>query len=925
MPVVVVESPAKAKTINKYLGPDYTVLASYGHVRDLPPKDGSVDPERGFEMLWEVASDSKKHVKAIADALADDPALILATDPDREGEAISWHLQEALTKRRSLKKDTPVSRVVFNAITKAAVTEAMRNPRQVDAPLVEAYLARRALDYLVGFNLSPVLWRKLPGAKSAGRVQSVCLRLIVEREMEIEAFRPREYWGVTARLATPRDEAYEARLTVLGGRRLERFDIPDQASAELAVQAVSSRALTVRSVEEKPGTRNPSAPFMTSTLQQEASRKFGMGARQTMSAAQRLYEAGHITYMRTDGIDMAPEAVHAARDFIASEYGDRYVPGSPRMYKNKAKNAQEAHECIRPTEMAARPESLRIGESDQRRLYELIWKRTIACQMAAAELMRTTVEIASDDGQVGLRATGQRIAFDGFIRVYTEGRDDEVEDEAGILPLIEEGEAAAFAGGLLEAFGKAAGGGDEVVEDAASKAGGDLVEPGAILSRNESVLARQSFTQPPPRYTEATLVKRMEELGIGRPSTYASIVTTIQDRGYVAKDGNRLRPEDKGRLVTAFLVNYFRRYVEYDFTADLEDQLDHVSAGERDWKDVLERFWRDFAAAVGETADLRIGEVLEKINEVLAPHIFPDPGDGTDPRLCPNCGEGRLSMRTARSGGAFIGCSRYPECRYTRPFGPPGTEPEDGIGPDGKLLGEHEGDPITLRSGRFGPYVQRGEATEEEPKPQRASLPKGWAPESIDLDHAVTLLSLPRTVGPHPEDGEPIEAGIGRYGPYVKHGRLYANLPEVEEVFTVGMNRAVEVLAQKAAGRGGRGRAAAKPLVELGEHPEGGPIAVMEGRYGPYVKWDKVNATLPKDVRPEDVNLDMALELIAEKAAKGKKPAAKKAARKPAAKGAAKKAAPRKRAPAKTARAKAPAGGRAGAASGSDDGEVVED
>ena len=909
MPVVVVESPAKAKTINKYLGPDYTVLASYGHVRDLPPKDGSVDPERGFEMLWEVASDSKKHVKAIADALADDPALILATDPDREGEAISWHLQEALTKRKSIKKDTPVSRVVFNAITKAAVTEAMRNPRQVDAPLVEAYLARRALDYLVGFNLSPVLWRKLPGAKSAGRVQSVCLRLIVEREMEIEAFRPREYWGVVARLKTPREDAYEARLTVLGGRRLERFDIPDQASAELAVQAVASRALTVRSVEEKPGTRNPSAPFMTSTLQQEASRKFGMGARQAMSAAQRLYEAGHITYMRTDGIDMAPEAVHAARDFIAAEYGERYVPGSPRMYKNKAKNAQEAHECIRPTEMAARPESLRISEGDQRRLYELIWKRTIACQMAAAELMRTTVEIASDDGQVGLRATGQRIAFDGFIRVYTEGRDDEVEDEAGLLPLIEEGEPAAFAGGLMETFRKATGGGDEVVEDAPASPGGDLVEPGAILSRDEAVLARQSFTQPPPRYTEATLVKRMEELGIGRPSTYASIVTTIQDRGYVGRDGNRLRPEDKGRLVTAFLVNYFRRYVEYDFTADLEDQLDHVSAGERDWKDVLERFWRDFAAAVGETADLRIGEVLDKINDVLAPHIFPDPGDGSDPRLCPNCGEGRLSMRTARSGGAFIGCSRYPECRYTRPFGPPGAEPEDGIGPDGRLLGHHEGDPITLRSGRFGPYVQRGEATEEAPKPPRASLPKGWAPESIDLDRAVTLLSLPRLVGEHPEDGEPIEAGIGRYGPYVKHGRLYANLPEVEEVFTVGMNRAVEVLAQKAAGRGGRGRAAAKPLRELGEHPEGGPIAVMEGRYGPYVKWDKVNATIPKDMSPEDVNVEVALELIAEKAAKSpkRKAAAKKApAKKAAAGGGAGAKAATKKPAAKGGAAKAP-------------------
>ena len=918
MPVVVVESPAKAKTINKYLGPDYTVLASYGHVRDLPPKDGSVDPEHGFEMLWEVGSDSRKHVKAIADALAQDNALILATDPDREGEAISWHLQEALTKRKSIKKDTPVSRVVFNAITKAAVTEAMRNPRQVDAPLVEAYLARRALDYLVGFNLSPVLWRKLPGAKSAGRVQSVCLRLIVEREMEIEAFKPREYWTVTAALETPRGEAFEARLVSLASERLDRFGLPDRASAELAVAAVASRALRVASVEAKPGTRNPAAPFMTSTLQQEASRKLGMGARQTMSAAQRLYEAGLITYMRTDGIDMAPEAVHAARDAVAEFYGKDYVPSSPRMYKNKAKNAQEAHECIRPTDLFARPEKVRISEADQRRLYEMIWKRTIACQMEAARLERTTVEIASQDRQVGLRATGQVVLFDGFLRVYEEGRDEPTEDEDGRrLPAMSQGEAVARRRGGLEAqFSRAASEDDDVIED---DAGSLRASKGALMTDDAAVLGLQHFTQPPPRYTEATLVKRMEELGIGRPSTYASIVTTIQDRGYVRRDGNRLVPEDKGRLVTAFLVNYFRRYVEYDFTADLESQLDDVSAGEREWKDVLARFWRDFSAALGETADLRIGEVLEKINEVLQPHIFPDPGDGTDPRLCPACHEGRLSMRTARSGGAFIGCSNYPECRYTRPFGPPGAEEEGGIGPDGKLLGEHEGQRITLRTGRFGPYVQRGEATEEAPKPPRASIPKGWSLDDLDLERAVMLLALPREVGPHPEDGEPIEAGIGRYGPYVKHGRLYANLPEVEEVFTIGMNRAVEVLAQKAAGRGGR--AAAKPLHELGEHPEGGPIAVMEGRYGPYVKWAKVNATIPKETKPEEVDLERALELIAEKTAKSpgkKKPAARRAAPKKASgkaaagKGAAKKAAgaaaaktaakpPRKKAAAKEA------------------------
>ena len=853
MPVVVVESPAKAKTINKYLGPDYTVLASYGHVRDLPPKDGSVDPEHDFDMKWEIAADSRKHVKAIADALKEDNALILATDPDREGEAISWHLQEALTKRKSIKKDTAVSRVTFNAITKDAVTEAMKHPRDVDAPLVEAYLARRALDYLVGFNLSPVLWRKLPGAKSAGRVQSVCLRLIVEREMEIEAFNPREYWSVKAVLSTPRGQEFEARLTVLAGKKLDKYDIENATQAELAVQAITSRDLSVASVEAKPANRNPSPPFMTSTLQQEASRKFGMGARQTMSTAQRLYEAGYITYMRTDGIDMAPEAVTAARDAIKDRYGAEYVPGSPRIYKNKAKNAQEAHECIRPTEMTRDAEALKVTDADQRKLYDLIWKRTLASQMEAARLERTTVEIASADGQIGLRATGQVMLFDGFMRVYEEGRDDVTDEDDKRLPQIMQGEPA----------------------------------------EKRTISPEQHFTQPPPRYTEATLVKKMEELGIGRPSTYASIVTTIQDRGYVRKEKNRLIPEDKGRLVIAFLQNYFRKYVGYDFTAELENELDEVSAGEADYKDVLAKFWRDFSAAIAETSELRITEVLEKINEVLEPHLFPPKEDGSDPRLCPNCGAGRLSMRTARSGGAFIGCSNYPECRYTRPFGPPGME-SDEIGPDGKLLGYDNDEPISLRKGRFGPYVQRGEATEEVPKPPRASIPKGWELDQVDLDKALMLLNLPREIGPHPEDGEMIEAAIGRYGPYVKHGRIYANLKDVDDVFTIGINRAVDELAKKAA-RGGRG-AAAKPLKELGEHPtEGGPVNVMDGRYGPYVKWGKVNATLPKETEPADLTMDQAVALIAEKTAK-KKPARKTAAKK--------KAAPKKKPAAKKATTK---------------------
>ena len=847
MPVVVVESPAKAKTINKYLGSDYIVLASYGHVRDLPPKDGSVDIENEFEMKWEVASDSKKHLKAIADALKEDNNLILATDPDREGEAISWHLEEALRKRKVIKKDTPVSRVVFNAITKNAVSEAMQNPRAVDMELVEAYLARRALDYLVGFNLSPVLWRKLPGAKSAGRVQSVCLRLIVEREMEIEIFKPREYWSVKSLLKTPRGKEFESSLRILGGKKLDKFDINNEVSADLAVQAVNSRKLTVTSVEAKPANRNPSAPFMTSTLQQEASRKFGFGARQTMSTAQRLYEAGHITYMRTDGIDMAPEAVTAARDAIVSRYGSNFIPSEPRIYKNKAKNAQEAHECIRPTNMEISAEDLNRLEPDQRKLYDLIWKRTLASQMASAKMERTTIDISSEDNQIGLRSTGQVIIFDGFLKVYEEGRDDEVvDDNDKLLPQL-------------------------TVGDSIEKI---LVNP------------NQHFTQPPPRYTEATLVKRMEELGIGRPSTYASIVTTIQTREYVRREGNRLIAEDKGRLVIAFLENYFRQYVGYNYTAGLEEELDSVSAGKENYKSVLGRFWRDFSAAINETAELRITEVLEKINDVLEPHLFPTTEKGGDPRLCPNCEIGRLSMRTARSGGAFIGCSNYPECRYTRAFGPPGAEDSSGIPPEGKNLGKDEGDQIYAFKGRFGPYVQRGEVSDDNKKPPRQSIPKDWPPADVDLEKALRLLSLPRQIGPHPEDGIMVWSNIGRYGPYLKHsastsdrGGTNANLADIEEVFTVGMNHAVQLLAEKVASRGGRG-VAAKPLKELGEHPDlEGPINIMKGKYGPYVKWEKINATIPSDIEPEDLSIDHALILINEKIAKSpkkRKPAKKK-------------------------------------------------
>ncbi|CAN5782854.1 type I DNA topoisomerase [soil metagenome] len=863
MPVVAVAPPTTAKTINTYLGPGYTVLASYGHVRDLPPKDGSVDPEQGFAMLWEVAPESQRHVRAIAEALKSDARLILATDPDREGEAISWHLLEALTRRRAVKAGTPVERVVFNAITEAAVTKAMANPRRIDMELVEAYLARRALDYLVGFKLSPVLWRKLPGAKSAGRVQSVSLRLIVEREMEIEAFRPREYWSVKALLATPRAETFEARLVTLDGARLDRYDLASETHAAEAVRAVRAASLAVTAVEAKPASRNPFAPFMTSTLQQEASRKFGMGARAAMSTAQRLSEAGHITYMRTDGIDMAPEAVMAARDVIKARYGAQYVPKSPRMYKNKAKNAQEAHECIRPADMGADPARLARLEPDQARLYELIWKRTIASQMEAARFERTVVEIEDRAARLALRATGQVVTFDGFLKVYSEGRYDDdavLDDDDRRLPAIRQAEPAS----------------------------------------QRAVTPEQHFTQAPPRYSEATLVKRMEELGIGRPSTYASIVSTIQERGYVRKEKSRLHPEDKGRLVTAFLTTYFRRYLDYDFTADLETDLDRVTTGEEDWKALLARFWADFSAALGETEGLRITEVLEKINEVLEPHLFPVTEDDPEPRRCKICGTGRLSLRTARSGGAFIGCSNYPDCRYTRPLAGE-TEAGDIASPDGRLLGHDEaGTPVTLRKGPYGLYVQLGEPAGEQ-KPKRASLPKGMDADAVDLPRALQLLSLPRPVGPHPEDGAIIEAGIGRFGPYVKHGKTYASIRDAEEVFTIGMNRAVELLAQKAA-RGG-GRNAAKPLRELGAHPDGGTVAVFPGRYGPYVKWEKVNATLPEHLAPEAVSLDQALALIAEKAP-AKKPK-KQAARKPAGKKAA-----AGKSTAKKPAAKKPAAGR---------------
>lgn len=830
MKLVVVESPAKAKTINKYLGKDYKVLASYGHIRDLPSKNGSVDPENDFAMVWEADAKSARRISDIAGALKDADTLILATDPDREGEAISWHLVEALRKRRALKKDHLVQRVVFNAITRSAVTQAMAHPRGIDEELVDAYLARRALDYLVGFNLSPVLWRKLPGARSAGRVQSVALRIVCDRENEIETFRPREYWNITAQMRAPDGSLFEARLYAMDGEVLKKFTLGKEGDAQRALDLVRAGGYRVSSVEAKPVRRNPPPPFITSTLQQEASRKLGFSAKRTMQAAQKLYEEGRITYMRTDGVNMAEEAYTAARAMIQSSYGARYLPENTRRYSSKAKNAQEAHEAVRPTDFNLRPEDY-SGDSELRKLYTLIWRRAVASQMEAAVFERTTIDMASADGRAVLRATGQVTVFDGYIKLYTEDKDDPADDEddaEGRLPKLTEGVHA------------------------------DLV----------SAASSQHFTEPPPRYTEASLVKRLEELGIGRPSTYASTLATLEDRGYVRIDQKRLIPEDKGRLVTAFLENFFSRYVEYDFTAGLEEKLDIISDGRLDWKQFLREFWNQFAADIDSTKDLRVSQVLDALNEALQEFVFPvQDSEGNpvaQPRLCPACQEGELSIKVGRFG-AFVGCSRHPECRYTRQFSSESGE-AGAISPDGNELGVHPqtGETVWLKTGRFGPYVEMANGE----KPKRASLGKQDDPASVTLERAVALLSLPREVGPHPEDSEMILAGFGRFGPYVQHGRTYANLKDPGDVFTIGLNHAVALLADKRA-RAGAGRGAASPLRSLGEHPEGGAIEVFEGRYGPYVKWGKINATLPKETTPQAVTLEEAISLVNARAASG--------------------------------------------------------
>jgi DNA topoisomerase-1 len=843
MNVVVVESPAKAKTINKYLGPDYTVIASYGHVRDLPAKDGSVKPDQDFAMDWELDGRAAQRVAEIARAVKGAAKLFLATDPDREGEAISWHVLQTLQDKKLL-KNVDVSRVVFNEVTKAAVLEAFAHPRQINQELVDAYLARRALDYLVGFTLSPVLWRKLPGSRSAGRVQSVALRLVCEREAEIEVFKKDEFWTVQTSFTTPSNAKFTARLTHLDGAKLDKLSLPNEAAAKRAVAAIAERDFKVASVERKQAKRNPYPPFTTSTLQQEASRKLGFGASRTMKVAQRLYEGvdiggetvGLITYMRTDGVQLSNEAVFQARGVIEREYGPNYLPSSPRMYKTKQKNAQEAHEAVRPTDLSRRPEAVsRYLDKDQLRLYDLIWKRTLASQMASAVLDQVAVDIASPDNQVIQRANGSVILFDGFLKLYQEGRDDkDDDDESRLLPPMNEGDK---------------------------------------LGRGE-ILPEQHFTQPPPRFTEASLVKQLEELGIGRPSTYASILEVLQERNYVRLEQRRFVPEDRGRLVTAFLSEFFERYVEYGFTADLEAQLDEVSDGRLDWRAVLRQFWGPFIAAVDDTKDLKISQVIDALDAALGQHFFPDDGSGKDPRLCPTCHKGRLGLRLGRNGG-FIGCSTYPECRYTRPLA---MEMEGEASTAAELAQPKElgADPataqkITLRKGPYGVYVQLGDG-DDKTKPKRASLPPGANAAQVTLEYAIGLLSLPREIGVHPESGEKIMAGIGKFGPYIKLGPTYKSLPRDEDVLTIGINRAVSLLAEV--------KPKAAPLRVLGPHPEDqGEISLFAGRYGPYLAYRNLRVTLPKGVDADALTLEQATALLATKLAAAKPPAKGKAAK----------------------------------------------
>ena len=829
MKVVVVESPAKAKTINRYLGENYTVLASYGHVRDLPSKDGSVKPDQDFEMSWQMSDSGGQRIRDISKALKGADRLILATDPDREGEAISWHVCELL-KQNSKTRDIPYERVVFNEITKTAITKAIASPRELDIDLIEAYLARRALDHLIGFSLSPVLWRKLPGSRSAGRVQSVALRLICERESEIEAFLTDEFWSVDTDFTTTDGGNLSARLTHLDGQKLDKLSLGTEAQAIAARQRIEAANWQVSAIETKRVKRRPSPPFTTSTLQQEASRKLGFSASRTMQIAQKLYEGlnlgsettGLITYMRTDGVQMSFEAIGQIREAIEQTIGVDFAPEKPRVYKSKAANAQEAHEAIRPTSIWRHPDEIRkCLDFDQFRLYELIWKRTIASQMADAQLDQTAADLSATTDHLTMRANGSVIIFDGFMKIYREDRDDQEDKSADpqnrILPPLSQGQDMAV----------------------------------------QQVHPEQHFTQPPPRYTDASLVKRMEELGIGRPSTYASIMQVIEKRGYVLKDGKRFIPEHRGRIVSTFLENFFTRYVEYDFTAALEAKLDQVSDGKMDWRALLKQFWVDFAVAIEKAMTLSVPDVMKTLDSELEKLFFTPDENGKIQRICSKCGTGHLELKLGKFG-PFIGCNNYPDCRYTRQIVAAGESDADGQELDGdKLLGTDPVNqlPVYLKKGPYGSYVQLG--GEEVKKPKRSSVPKGKLLLDVDLDYALGLLSLPRDVGLHPQTSDMIQAGLGRYGPYLKYQGKFTSLKEGDDLLSVGINRAVDLLAEaaKTAGR------------SLGEHPDGGEVHLKRGRFGPYFEHNKLRAPMPKTLQMDSVTLTEALEILAAKAA----------------------------------------------------------
>ena len=829
MKVVVVESPAKAKTINRYLGENYTVLASYGHVRDLPSKDGSVKPDQDFEMSWQMSDSGGQRIRDITEALDGADRLILACDPDREGEAISWHVCELL-KQNNKTRDIPYERVVFNEITKTAITKAIASPRELDIDLIEAYLARRALDHLIGFSLSPVLWRKLPGSRSAGRVQSVALRLVCERESEIEAFLTDEFWSVDTDFTTTDGGSLSARLTHLDGQKLDKLSLGTEVQAIAAQQRIEAANWQVSAIETKRVKRRPSPPFTTSTLQQEASRKLGFSASRTMQIAQKLYEGinlgsettGLITYMRTDGVQMSFEAIGQIREAIEQTTGADFVPEKPRVYKSKAANAQEAHEAIRPTSISRHPDEIRkCLDFDQFRLYELIWKRTIASQMADAQLDQTAADLSAITDHITMRANGSVIIFDGFMKIYREDRDDKEDKSADlqnrILPPLSQGQDMAV----------------------------------------QQVHPEQHFTQPPPRYTDASLVKRMEELGIGRPSTYASIMQVIEKRGYVLKDGKRFIPEHRGRIVSTFLENFFTRYVEYDFTAALEAKLDQVSDGKMDWRALLKQFWLDFAVSIEKAMTLSVPDVMKTLDSELEKLFFTPDENGQIQRICSKCETGHLELKLGKFG-PFIGCNNYPDCRYTRQIVAAGESDDDGQELDGdKLLGTDPVNqlPVYLKKGPYGSYVQLG--GEEVKKPKRSSVPKGKLLLDVDLDYALGLLSLPRDIGLHPQTSDMIQAGLGRYGPYLKYQGKFTSLKEGDDLLSVGINRAVDLLAEaaKTAGR------------FLGEHPDGGEVHLKRGRFGPYFEHNKLRAPMPKTLQMDSVTLTEALEILAAKAA----------------------------------------------------------